>query len=208
MLRVLAAALFLGLFLPPVASVNPTKLPAHDSHQGILVACDPDQSPKRAEKAFGRENPVKVGILPVDTYVRNSTRWPVSIQLKSIRLELVPPGAAREQIAAMSPGEVARRILHLKPSGTESPRPRLPIRFPGIGLGANWQKLTDKLQSRSFTSSTIAPGATVHGFFYFDLGGDFDALRYARFYVPALKFVDHHQAIMFFEADLSRSVQH
>lgn len=206
MLRILAAALFLGLVLPQAAPVNPAKLPARDLHQGILIACDPYQSPGRAEKAFGRENPVKVGILPVEVYVRNSTRWPVSIRLKSIRLELVPPGAERQQIAAMSPGEVARRILHLKPSGIEPPRPRLPIPLPPIDLGKNWQKLTDKLQSLSFFQSTVAPGATVHGFFYFDVGGDFDALRYARFYVPHLKFIGNPQAIMFFEAYLSHAV--
>lgn len=206
MQRVLVAALFLGVVLPLAAQKNPSKLPARDSHQGILVACDPYQSPKRAGKAFGRENPVKDGILPVDVYVRNSTQWPLAINLKSIRLEIVPPSSSREQIVPMSPGEVARRILHLKPGGIEPPRRRLPI--PGINGGGNWKKLTEKLQSRSFSHKIVAPGATVHGFFYFDLGGDLDAVQYARFYVPDLKFIHHHQAIMFFQADLSRATRH
>jgi hypothetical protein len=201
----LAAALLLGFSSTLVAQNNPAKLAARDSHQGILVACDPYQSPKRAKKAFGKENPVKAGILPVEVYIRNSTRWPVAIKLGDIRLEVVPPGAARDQLDPMSAGDVARDILHPKPAGLGSPRARFPIPLPRMGRGGKWEKLRDKLQTLSFPDAVVAPGATVHGFFYFDLGGQFDAVPYARIYVPDLKFLGNTKPIMFFEADFSPS---
>lgn len=198
---VLAVLVFFSFALPLAAqTADPAKLPARDSHQGILVACDPYQSPKRAKKTFGRENPVKAGILPVEVYIRNSTRWPVAVKLASIRLEVVLPGGNRDQLAPLSANEVARDILHPRPVDTESPRGRLPFPLPGRNEGGKWQKLHDKLQSLAFPAAVIAPGATVHGFFYFNLGGQFAALPYSRFYVPDLKFLGNTQAIMFFEA--------
>jgi hypothetical protein len=201
----LAAALLFSFAWPVAPQTNPAKLPAHDSHQGILVACDAYRSPKRAKKTFGKENPVKAGILPVEVYIRNSTRWPVAVKLGAVRLEVVTPGSSRDQLDPMSAGDVARDILHPKPASLGVPRPRLPIPIPEMGRGGKWRKLRDKLQELSFPAAVVAPGATVHGFFYFDLAGDFDALRYARFYVPDMKFLGNTQPIMFFEADFHPS---
>lgn len=199
----LAAALLLGLAASHQAvPVDPAKLVAHDFHQGILVACDSYQNAQRAKKAIGKENPLKAGIVPVDVYVRNTTRWPVAITLHTIRLELVPPGGEREQLDPLGAGDVATEILHPKHPDLRAPR-RLPLPFPQIGRGKKWQKLRDKLQSLAFPAAVVAPGATVHGFFYFNLRGDYGILEYARLYVPDLKFLGNTQSIMFFEAPFS-----
>jgi hypothetical protein len=205
----LAVLLSFGFALPLAAQTpDPAKLPARDSHQGILVACDPYQNPKRAKKIFGRENPVKAGILPVEVYIRNSTRWPVAVKLASIRLEIVLPGGNRDQLASLSADEAATAILHPRPVNPEAPRGRLPFPLPGGGEGGKWNKLHDKLQSLAFPTAVIAPGTTVHGFFYFNLGGQFAALPYSRFYVPDLKFLGNTQAIMFFEAPFAHAGAH
>jgi hypothetical protein len=194
------AAVFVLLFALPhtTPQVDPATLAARDSHQGILIACDPYQDSERAKKAIGKENPLKAGILPVEVYVRNSTRWPVAISLDSIRLEIAPPQAEREQIEPLSTGDVATAILHPQPSNPAQRR-RLPIPFPSTGQNGKWQKLRDQLQSVAFPDAVVAPGATVHGFFYFNLSGDFSVVPYARLYVPDLKFLGNTQAIMFFD---------
>lgn len=201
----LVALLLLGFALPHAAQkVHPSALAARDSHQGILIACDPYQNPARAKKAMGKENPLKAGILPVEVYVRNSTRWPVAITLSAVRLEVVPPGRERQQIDSLSADAVARAILHPKPVNPEERR-RLPFPFPKLDRNGKWRKLRDKLQSLAFPDAVVAPGATVHGFFFFNLSGDFPVVRYARLYVPNLKFLGHEQAIMFFEVPLTPS---
>lgn len=200
-----AATLILAVAIPQAGQVDPAKLPARDSHQGILIACDPYQNPDRVKKAIGKENPLKVGVLPLEVYVRNSTRWPVAIALDQIRLEVKWPGNGRDQIEPLDPGDLATMILHPGPPKVEVPRERLPLPFPRSSQGKKWQDLRDRLQSVSFPAAVIAPGATVHGFLYFDLGGRYNALRYASLYVPDLNFLGNTQAIMFFQADLSGS---
>jgi hypothetical protein len=200
----LLATFLLVLALPHTTpQVDPVTLAARDSHQGILIACDPYQDAERAKKAIGKENPLKAGVLPVEVYVRNSTRWPVAISLDSIRLEIAPPQAEREQIEPLRAGDVASLILHPQPKNPA--QRRLPIPFPSTGRNGKWQKLRDQLQSVAFPDAVVAPGATVHGFFYFNLSGDFSVVRYARFYVPDLKFLGNTQAIMFFDVHLSPS---
>lgn len=201
----LAAALVFAVTLPQTARVDPAKLPARDSHQGILIACDPYQNPHRARKAIGKETPLKAGILPLEMYVRNSTRWPVAIALGKIRLEVDFPDSGRDQIEPLGAGDVATMILHPKPPNVETPRERFPLPFPRSGSGRKWRNLRDKLQSLAFPAAVVAPGATVHGFLFFDLGGHYDALRYAQLYVPDLKFLGNNQAIMFFQADLGHA---
>lgn len=201
----LAATLLFAVAWPQAAHVDPAKLPARDSHQGILVACDPYQNPDRAKQAIGKENPLKAGVLPLEVYVRNTTRWPVAITLDKIRLEVVLPDGSRQQIEPLHAGDVATMILHPRPPSIEVPRQPLPLPFPRASEGKKWQDLRDRLESLAFPHAVVAPDTTVHGFLYFDLGGRYDALRYAQLYVPDLKFVDNSQAIMFFQASLAGS---
>lgn len=204
----LAAAVIFAVALPQAAPVDPAKLPARDSHQGILVACEPYQNPHRVKKVIGKENPLKAGVLPLEMYVRNSTRWPVAIALDKIRLEVNLPGSGREQIQPLGAADLATMILHPQPPNLEVPRQRLPLPFPRGGKGKKWQNLRDRLQSLSFPAAVVAPGATVHGFLYFDMSGNFGAIRYAQLYVPDLKFLGNTQSIMFFQANLAGNGPH
>jgi hypothetical protein len=201
-LAAVAALFVVSAALPQAVRVNPARLPARDSHQGVLVACDAYQTAQRAKKTFGKQNPLKAGILPIAVYIRNSTKWPVAITLRSIRLEIVPPKGSRQQLIPLTPDEVATAILHPKRPGF-GPRARFPLPFPISSRSKKWRKLREKIDLLSFPDAVIAPGATVHGFFYFDMAGDYDALRFARFYVPDLKFLGNTEPIMFFEAPFS-----
>jgi hypothetical protein len=199
----LAAGLILAMALPQTAPVDPATLPARDSHQGILIACQPYQNPDRVKSLMGKQNPLKVGVLPVEMYVRNSTRWPVAIALDKIRLEVDMPQSQRDEIEPLDPGDVASMILHPKP--VEVPRERLPLPFPRDSQGKKWQDIRDTLESVSFPAAVVAPGATVHGFLFFNLEGQYDVIRYSRLYVPDLNFLGNTQSIMFFQADLGGS---
>lgn len=202
------AALLFAVALPQAAQVDPAKLPARDFHQGILVACDPYQNPARAKKAIGRENPLKAGILPLEMYVRNTTKWPVAITLNAIRLEVVLPGSGRDQIKPLSSGDVATLILHPKGPRVGLPRERLPLPIPRVSRGRKWENLRDKLETVAFPDDVIPPGATVHGFLFFDLAGRYNVLHDSQLYVPDLKFLGNSQSIMFFQANLGGSGSH
>ena len=201
-LAAVAALFVVSAALPQAAPTDLARLPARDSHEGILVACDAYQNAQRVKKTFGKQNPLKAGILPIAAYIRNSTKWPVAITLRSIRLEIVPPKGSRQQLIPLTPDEVATAILHPK-RPTFGPRARFPLPIPISNPSKKWRKLREKLELLSFPDAVIAPGATVHGFFYFDMAGDYDAIRFARFYVPDLKFLGNTEPIMFFEASFS-----
>jgi hypothetical protein len=198
----LVATLLFAVAVPQAAQVDPAKLPARDFHQGILVACDPYQNPERAKKAIGKDDPLKAGILPLEVYVRNTTKWPVVIALDKVRLDVALPGSGHDEIKPLNSEEVADLILHPRPRTAEVPRARLPFPIPRASRGKKWQELHEKLQTLSFPDAVIAPGATVHGFFFFNIAGRYDVLRYAQFYVPDLKFLGNGQSIMFFQANL------
>lgn len=198
-----AAGLILALVLPQTAPVDPARLPARDSHQGILIACEPYVNQDRVKQLMGKQNPLKAGVLPLEMYVRNSTAWPVAIALGKIRLELNIPGNGRDQLQPLGAGDVASLILHPKP--VEVPRERLPLPIPRESQGRKWQNIRDTLESVSFPAAVVAPGATVHGFLFFDLEGQYNVIRYSRLYVPDLNFLGNTQSIMFFEADLGGS---
>lgn len=199
------------LWLPPLlvsllvpvarAQTNPATLPARDSHQGIIVACDPYQDAERAKKTLGKENPLKAGIVPVDLYIQNNTHWPVAVTLDTIHMEVAVPGQEHQELDPQSPGDVATAILHPKPPNVHTPRVPLPL--PGLrNPDKKWRKLRDSLQEASLQDGVVAPGATIHGFLYFDYDGQYNLLKDSRLLVPDLKFLGNGQAIMFFEVHL------
>jgi hypothetical protein len=104
----------------------------------------------------------------------------------------------------MSPDEVADRVL-LK--GPKDPTQRRFPTIPGVGVktgkGKDWDEFAGVLRSSAITSDVIAPRATLHGFFYFDIDRHYDWLSNARFYVPDLTFMLTNKALFFFEVDLA-----
>lgn len=197
----LLTALAIPLALPLASQVDPATLSARDSHQGILIACDPIDDASLAKQRIGKSNPLKAGILPIDVYIRNSAKWPVAVTLENIRLEVRVPGQQRAQLEPVPLNDVTTEILH--PRQPSVARRRIPSPFPTIGRGKKWQELHDKLESLSLEQAVVAPGATVHGFMFFDLNHQFDMLRYASLVVPDLKFLGNPQPLIFFEVSFS-----
>ena len=63
--------------------------------------------------------------------------------------------------------------------------------------------MTTTLHSVALGTDVLPPHATTHGFLFFDLNHEFDAIRYSKLYIPDLAFMEDNKALFFFEIDLS-----
>ena len=203
----LAAMLFAAA---PVAraQTNPASLPAHDMHQGILVAADPYVTAARYKEKFGKHTPFEAGILALEIYIRNDNDKPIRVNLNTVSLLIAEPGQSRQKLSAISPEEVADRVL-LKHEKEPKPQ-RLPLPLPGgvprTGRGKEWDDFQAVLSSAAMSSDVLPPNATVRGFFYFDIDRHYDWVSNARFELPDLAFMLDNKALFFFEVDLAPAV--
>lgn len=184
---------------------KPAELPAvptRDQHQKLLVVADPYLSAQRYKSVFGKKSPYERGIVAIDIYFQNDNDAAIRVNLSTIRLVVSLPGEQRQNLPPLSPEDVADRILLKGDSNPTISRRRLP--FPGlnIGRGRGWNKLVSHLRSVALESSVIPPHATTHGFLFFDLNYQFDAIRRSSVYIPDLAFTTDNQALFFFDIDL------
>ena len=111
------------------AQTDPASLPAHDVHQGLLVAVDPYIPADRYKSKFGKHTPFEAGVVALEVYFRNDTAAPLKIDLDSIRLLISAPGDPKQKLEPLAPDYVADLVL-LK--GKVNPRPnRRPLPLPG-----------------------------------------------------------------------------
>ena len=183
--------------------VDPAKLPAHDEHQGLLIAADPYLSAERCEARFGKKNPYAAGLLAVEVYLRNNTDGPIQVSLDPIELSVSPPGQSRQKIEALTALEAASRIIH--PGGPNPTARRLPV--PGAAGGSDKkakevQKLGAALAPQML-GDLVGPHGTIQGFLFFDLGAQFDLVARSTIYFPEVRHVNPQERLLFFEVDLA-----
>lgn len=188
------------------AEADPATLPAHDSHQGLLIAADPYTSADRYKEKFGKHSPYDGGILAIDLFFRNDDDSPIRINLKTIQLLMAAPGESRQRLEPLAPDEVADRVL-AKP---KDPSPRLPI--PRIGApppkhDKTWEAFAEMLRSSAMGTDLIAPHTTAHGFVYFDIDRHYEWLSSGRLEIPDLAFMTDTKPLFFFEIDLAPAVR-
>src|ERR1700737_2955310 len=174
MTRALLIAALLVIPWSACAQADPSSLPAHDRHGGLLVAADPYVDAARAKEKFGGKNPVNAGILPIEVFFRNETQGPIRIRLGTLRLDVSPPNDSHQHLEALSAEQVAELIVY--PGGTpnpESPRHRIPRPIPMPSHDKKIDQLSEKIRALALNSDVIPPSATIHGFLFFDLGHDF-----------------------------------
>ncbi len=185
------------------ASIDPATLPARDIHQGLLVAVNPYTSAEQYKARFGKRTPYDGGILAIEVFFRNDNDLPIRVNLKTMQLLAGAPGEARQHLDALSPEEVADRVL-TKP---KEPRRSLPI--PHLGPppkhDKNWEEFAANVRAAALATDLIPPHATAHGFVYFDIDRHYDWLTNARFDVPDLAFMNNPKPIFFFDIDLGPS---
>ncbi len=185
---------------PPVTrQPNPRDYPAHDAHEGIAIAADPYLERARAEQVFGSYAPNKAGVLAVEIIVKNETGQGVSVNWSAAQLL---SRSAGWQLRALTMEELTRRLV-----GEPKARETVPSRWPPLPRSkksAQYEKARAALAPHFFETGTIPPGATVRGFLFFDVGGDFQGVSRARIYIPEVKNLATGQPLMFFEMEFNQ----
>jgi hypothetical protein len=188
-----------------MAQTDPASLPAHDSHQGLLIAANPYISANRYKEKFGKHTPYDGGILAIELFFRNDNDSPIRVNLKTMQLLVSAPGGSRQRLDPLSPEEVADLVL-AKP---KDPSPRIPI--PRVGAprkshDKDWEGFAGTLRSAALATDLLPPHATTHGFVYFDVDHHYDWLSTSRFDVPDLTFMTGNKALFFFQIDLAPAI--
>ena len=112
------------------------------------------------------------------------------------------PRQDHEKLLPLTPEEVAdRAILKVK---SDLHAPRLPFPRPGgsSGKGKAWDEMTSVIRSLVLSTDVLPPHATAHGFLFFDVDHQFDAIRYTSVYIPDIFFMTDKKPLLFFEIDL------
>lgn len=187
------------------ASIDPATLPARDVHQGLLVAVNPYTSAEQYKTRFGKRTPYDGGILAIEVFFRNDNDLPIRINLKTMQLLAGAPGEARQHLDALSPEDVADRVM-LKPKDPKRPLP-IPHLGPPPKHDKNWEEFAGNVRAAALATDLIPPHATAHGFVYFDIDRHYDWLMSARFDVPDLAFMNSAKPIFFFDIDLAPSAR-
>lgn len=194
----------LGAFAQ-TAQVDPLTLPTRDTHQNLTIAADPYVSADRYSKAlFGKTSPYEAGIVAINVYFRNDNDSPIRLNLDTILLMISVPRQDHEKLQPLTPEEVADRALlkaRANPHATRRPFP-FPGSASGSGKGKTWEEMNSTIRSLALSTEVLPPHATTHGFLFFDVNHQFDAMRYTSLYVPDLIFMTDKKALLFFEIDL------
>ncbi len=203
-MRILIVLLLLPLgALAQTAPADPLTLPARDAHQNLLIVADPYVSADRYKNNFGKKSPYESGLIAIDVYFRNDNDAPIRLNPETIELVVSNPDEERQRLSPLSPEEVADRTI-LKTASNPTVKRRLP--FPaggsGSGKGKDWTEMVRMIRSLALGTDLLPPHETTHGFLFFDLNHEFDAIRHTHLYIPDLSFMGSNKALFFFEIDL------
>jgi hypothetical protein len=187
------------------ASPDPMSLRTRDAHQNLTIVADPYLRAERYKReVFGKESPYAAGIVAIDVYFKNDNDLPVRINPETIQLVISQPDQDRQRLGALSPEEVADRALLTGDANVRAPRRfPLPGSSSGSKRGKDWTEMSTALRSVALGTDVLAPHSTTHGFLFFDMNHDPDAIRYSHLYIPDLAFMTDHKALFFFEIDLA-----
>jgi hypothetical protein len=189
-----------GTSSPKVAGADES-LP-HDAHNGVVVSVKPCTDTALAKEKFGKANPLPLGILPVEVFLRNDTYQPIHLDLTTVQLSVHTPGGHTQDIEWLTIREVATAVAH--PNGPPAPhQPRFPTIGVPTGADTKADKLVAILQPLALDADILPPQSTLHGFLFFDLNRDLSLAEDASLYVPDVSTIPANKALMFFEVPLT-----
>jgi hypothetical protein len=197
----------------PPSDKTPSPAPApaaasarEDRHEDLSIVADPYTDTLRAKDKFGKANPLAVGILPVEVFIRNESAQPIRVDLNTVQLEVRMRSGPRQGIDWLTAAEVARAIAH--PGGARDPqRRRLPVPVPMPSKDKNVLKLAEILAPLTLDADVIAPKSSVHGFLYFDVNHDVSVVAKSSLYVPDVVVLPSNKVMMFFDVPLGGESQ-
>jgi len=191
---------------PPPQPRNPAEMPAHDHHEGLIIAADPCLDPQKSKSLFGKKDPYDAGILALEVFIKNETPQPARVDLSTVRLEVPLPDGGSQKLESLKPREVATLIVYPAGAPTPSNGRRLP---GGIVVPLHDKKVdqvSDEIRPRAFDADIIPPLATIHGYLFFNLGHDFKLAADSTLYLPDIKIVPGNKLLMFFEVPLAPAI--
>ena len=212
-LCMLAAAAVLTA-TPALAQLNgPAQAPAgvsadatadlqRDTHDGLIVMANPLTDAEKAKTLFGKADPIAIGILPVDVYLKNDSPQPIRVDIDTIQLTVHTLRGKRQDLDWLSADEVASLIAH--PEGVV---PTQPKRIAGIPLPKNDKKadkLATQLRPLSLDGEIIPPMAMLHGYLYFNVNHEMKVAQGASIYVPNVYSMPSNKPLMFYEAPIGK----
>ena len=193
---VLALAALYPSASAPAAPQAAASLP-HDQHEGLTVSADPYTDAARAKEKFGKADPLPKGILPVEVFLHNETPQPIRINLNAIQLVVHYSGGRHDDLDWLDAKTIATTMLH--PNGAATPHaPRLPVGKPGSG-DSKTEKLAQVFDGLLLETDIVPPMDNIHGFLFFDLGGDLSLVQDSSLYVPEATILSSKRPLMFFE---------
>ena len=185
------------------APADPMSLRTRDVHEGLTIVADPYMRASRYSKdVFGKKSFYAAGIVAIDVYFRNDNNVPIRLNPETIQLVISQPGQDRQRLGPLSAEDVADRTLLTANSNIRAHRP-FPFPEPSSGHSKDWVEMTTTLRSVALGTDVLPPHATTHGFIFFDMNHDFDAIRNSHIYIPDLAFMTDNKALFFFEIDLA-----
>jgi hypothetical protein len=211
-LTFIAMAIALGGIAAAQNKPDATKAPqdatqklAHDNHDGLTILADPYVDKARGKEKFGKANPLDVGILPVEVFLRNETSQPIHVDINTIQLEVHLRKGGRQEIDWLPVEDVASLIAH--PEGiAPSKKPRV----AGIQLPSNdkkAQKFAEVLRPLTLDADVVPPLGALHGFLYFDVNNEMSLADTAILYIPDVTVVATKKTLMFYEVRLGKPAQ-
>jgi hypothetical protein len=183
---------------------------AVDSHEGLTIGVDPWTVSSRYKEKFPKKSPYSAGIVALKLSFRNETDEGIRVDLRRIRLVVQLSEDNRQELASLTPDEVADTLL-LQKNGKDPTVKRIPLPVP---LGKvpttrdkNWIDFRDTCQDAGIPSPVIAAHSTVEGLIYFDIRGEWDLLQTSRLYVPGLITMSSKEPLSYFDIDLGHANQ-
>jgi hypothetical protein len=196
----LIATLGVMVAVPQIQVPDISRWATKDAHQDFVVAAESYADAARSKEEFGKgADPYEAGLLAVDVYFRNDMKFPVHVDLSTIRLDVDDPNGQKFHLEALSLAQAANDIAHPKGPSAPSAR-RLPIPFPSGD--SKQQGVMDKLKPFTLQSDIVPPGRTIHGCVFFDVSHHFDLVPHATLYVPDVKSVASDTGLIYFEVAL------
>ncbi len=175
----------------------------HDRHDGLTVSADPYTDKARGKEKFGKANPIDVGVLPVEVFLRNETNEPIRVDINTIQLEVRLRGGQRQEIDWLTAEDVAYLVAH--PGGvTPSNRPRIPG-IPAANGDKKAEKLAAILRPLSLDADVVPPMGALHGFLYFNVNNEMSLADTAILYVPDATVIASKKPLMFYEVRFGKA---
>lgn len=179
-----------------------------ESHEGMTIGVDPWTQSSRYKEKFPKRSPLTGGVVALRVSFRNNTDESIKVDLSQIRLTVQLGEDNRQELAALTPEDVADTVL-LKSNGKDPTVRRIPIPLPvgksTPGRDKNWTEFKEACQNAGIPSNVIAAHSSMEGLVYFDIRGEMDLLQTARLYIPNMVSMTSNQPLLYFDIDLGHS---